>query len=77
MPLEIPKGVSHGTYSGYTSGCRCRECAEAARAYHALYSQRPIEEKKLTHGKTSTYNAGCRCKECRAANRRRGKGKAR
>ncbi len=30
----------HGTYRGYTSGCRCADCTEASRLHHADYKQR-------------------------------------
>jgi WhiB family redox-sensing transcriptional regulator len=26
--------MKHGAYSGYTHGCRCDDCREAARVYH-------------------------------------------
>ena len=33
-PVELPKGVSHGSHRAYnTYGCRCAECLEHRRSY--------------------------------------------
>lgn len=29
--------MRHGTYSGYTQGCRCEDCRDAQRAYRRRY----------------------------------------
>ena len=29
--------MTHGTHSGYTSGCRCAECREAHRIENSVY----------------------------------------
>lgn len=31
--MDNPEDEFHGTYSGYTCGCRCDRCREAAREY--------------------------------------------
>lgn len=32
--------IKHGTYAGYARRCRCDECREANRVYHAQYRAR-------------------------------------
>jgi hypothetical protein len=34
-PIRVAK---HGTYSGYSSGCRCSYCQDARRAYEGAFS---------------------------------------
>ena len=29
--------AKHGTYSGYSAGCRCKWCSDARRAYEGAY----------------------------------------
>lgn len=61
----------HGTQSSYCGGCRCADCTEGARAYHA--NRRAVKVADgfagLTHGLIGTYSIGCRCDECREARR--------
>lgn len=43
-PPPLPGAGRHGTYSRYTSGCRCPECGAANTAYNARYRDRPRPE---------------------------------
>ena len=62
-----------GTYSSYTSGCRCLACREACRIYHAGYRRRQgvkvREEVVLVHGRSMYNRYRCRCEICVEANR--------
>ena len=60
--------MKHGSYSTYTSGCRCRPCKDAAAAYARDYRAGVRTRAPASHGTYSRYTAGCRCPECRAAN---------
>lgn len=57
-----------GTVDAWLSGCRCIECAKAAR--NAAARKRAKDRRTpvtATHGKASTYSRGCRCDPCRVA----------
>lgn len=70
--------IVHGTAASYNNhACRCEDCREAIRSYHAerrkeRYAKRVLVNGQLIaplpderHGKASTYaNHGCRCREC-------------
>lgn len=58
--------ATHGTYSGYTRGCRCAECKQAQRDYVADYRERV----EVVHGTSAGYTTGgCRCDDCKQAQR--------
>ncbi len=38
--------MTHGTESGYNSGCRCRECKRGHREYVTAWRQRPAQVRK-------------------------------
>ena len=63
----------HGTYAGYTYGCRCEKCRAAARehrlAFRARESDRFEDDGWRYHGTITGYTYGCRCDRCRAAGR--------
>jgi hypothetical protein len=49
----------HGTPTGYTYGCRCRQCTLANRDRNRQYNAMPV----VAHGRVG-YGRGCRCDEC-------------
>jgi hypothetical protein len=66
--------AKHGTYGGYTGGCRCEGCRAANTEYQRrarqLRLERGIPAEK--HGKDATYaNWACRCLPCTEAHRSR------
>lgn len=65
LPAEKP--ITHGTSSGYRSGCRCDSCREwKAQSRKKKGVRRPNGE-PAPHGTTTNYSRGCRCQECRDA----------
>ncbi len=64
----------HGKPGTYNRKCRCLECTDAHRAYHAEASQRralraAVGDPAVPHGTVGGYkNWGCRCALCTAAN---------
>ncbi len=40
--------ITHGTFKGYTSGCRCPACTEANRLHSANYANRRYPKRRTT-----------------------------
>lgn len=64
--------MNHGTASGYSNGCRCDDCRQAATARMAAYRARLRAQmdagREVPHGTVNGYqNYGCRDDECREA----------
>jgi len=62
--------ANHGTYSGYTQGCRCDECKAGAREYNRERRKniKPLEPDDPRHGTSTGYMAyKCRCEDCKKA----------
>lgn len=60
--------IEHGTVYGYTSGCRCKVCADNWRSYMRQWKAAKLADPACSHGVRVTYMAGCRCDGCRRAN---------
>ncbi|WP_406444434.1 hypothetical protein OHB14_36430 [Streptomyces sp. NBC_01613] len=73
-PGRPPVDHGHGDHRTYQKGCRCDDCREALRQYHAelraKWRQDPSSADRAGHGKSTTYrNHACRCTKCTEANR--------
>jgi hypothetical protein len=64
--------MTHGTPSGYNSGCRCTACSEAHRIYCRQARARMAERAAagdaiVPHGLFGYTNWRCRCEICTEA----------
>ena len=63
-----PDDRRHGTYTGYTYGCRCDRCKLAKRKRNeAMAAQMLVDPQDKRHGTYTGYTYGCRCDRCKAA----------
>lgn len=60
---------THGIAATYKHGCRCGDCTEAHRIWHAAKCRELAARPRGTvpHGLSGYNNWGCRCTACTAA----------
>ena len=78
-----PDDPRHGTWYGYSTGCRCDKCMAAAKEYRKRYGSSYTKKSYLKayyemqddpadirHGTAYGYKCGCRCELCRNAKKK-------
>jgi hypothetical protein len=61
----------HGTFTGYSYGCRCTACAATQKAKGQEYRQRVRGTEPPEHGYSGYQTFACRCDVCSDAHRHR------
>jgi hypothetical protein len=56
-PVIMSNGTTHGTYSSYSHGCRCKSCKSAAKVYWNDYGARVRNKTSKDNPRADTHDA--------------------